>query len=58
MVGIVADIMGWMADRANNALWPGSELPAFDAPLVGFAAGARRNSGTVARPHGLETMDS
>ena len=40
MEGIVADIMDWMADRANNALWPGSGLPAFDAPLVGFAAGA------------------
>ena len=28
-----------MADRANNALEPGSVLPAFAKPLVGFASG-------------------
>lgn len=33
-------IVAWMSDRANNALAPGSDLPAFDTPLVGFAAGA------------------
>ncbi|WP_243357709.1 4Fe-4S ferredoxin [Fundidesulfovibrio terrae] len=30
----------WMADRANNAIEPGSDLPAFDTPLLGCASGA------------------
>jgi len=29
----------WMDDRANNALEPGSDSPAFAAPLVGFSSG-------------------
>jgi len=29
-----------MADRANNGIEPGSKLPAFAQPLVGFASGA------------------
>ena len=37
---IAGRIAAWMADRANNALFPGADLPAFDTPLVGFANGA------------------
>ncbi len=33
------DIASWMADRANNAIEPGSVLPAFAPPLLGFAVG-------------------
>ena len=33
-------IRAWMADPANNALEPGSCLPAFDPPLLGVASGA------------------
>ncbi len=40
MLTIAEEIVAWMADRANNALFPGSGLPAFDRPLVGLAAGA------------------
>ncbi len=29
----------WMADSVNNAIEPGSEVRAFDTPLVGFALG-------------------
>ncbi len=36
---IIEKIESWMADRANNAIEPGSALPAFDKPLVGFAVG-------------------
>ena len=36
---IARDIMAWMADPANNALAPGLDEPAFDAPLVGCASG-------------------
>ena len=32
-------IHSWMGDRVNNAIEPGSSLPAFDTPLVGFASG-------------------
>ena len=32
-------IHAWMADIANNSLEPGGDLPAFDQPLIGFAAG-------------------
>jgi len=39
MVDIEAFIMQWMADRSNNAIEPGSDIPAFDLPLVGTAAG-------------------
>ncbi len=40
MEPIAQDIADWMAERANNALFPGADQPAFDAPLIGFAAGA------------------
>jgi len=33
-------VAAWMDDRANNALEPGSDLPAFDTPLLGCASGA------------------
>lgn len=33
-------IADWMADLSNNAIAPGSTLPAFDKPLVGYASGA------------------
>lgn len=36
---ITDDIESWMADRTNNAIEPGSDLPAFAKPLVGFAVG-------------------
>lgn len=39
MCQIRKQIESWMNDRANNALEPGSELPAFAKPLVGFASG-------------------
>lgn len=39
MHAIAAAITAWMADRANNALFPGSDAPAFDPPLIGFARG-------------------
>ncbi|THB72860.1 MAG: 4Fe-4S ferredoxin [Desulfobulbaceae bacterium] len=32
-------ITGWMADRANNAIEPGSAKPAFGVPLIGAACG-------------------
>ncbi|WP_428560601.1 MAG: 4Fe-4S ferredoxin [Solidesulfovibrio sp. DCME] len=40
MPTIAEEIVAWMADRANNALFPGAGLPAFDTPLIGVAAGA------------------
>ncbi len=39
MEDITHRIEAWMANLANNSLEPGSQLPAFDNPLVGFAAG-------------------
>ena len=39
MCRIAEHIKSWMADRANNALEPGSGVPAFAEPLVGFAIG-------------------
>ena len=36
---ITKHIEEWMSDLSNNALEPGSELPAFERPLVGFASG-------------------
>lgn len=32
-------ITDWMDDRANNAIEPGSDLPAFSTPIIGCAAG-------------------
>jgi epoxyqueuosine reductase len=37
---ILEPVTAWMADRANNAIEPGSDLPAFDNPLFGCASGA------------------
>ena len=37
---LARDVAAWMDDRANNALEPGSALPAFDTPLLGCASGA------------------
>ncbi len=39
MCQITRQIESWMNKPANNALEPGSKLPAFDKPLVGFASG-------------------
>ncbi len=39
MVDVAAFIESWMAHPGNNALAPGSDLPAFASPLVGFACG-------------------
>lgn len=39
MFEITKEIETWMNLRANNSLEPGSELPAFAKPLVGFALG-------------------
>jgi len=39
MSQITEQIESWIAVRANNAIEPGSPLPAFATPLVGFAAG-------------------
>lgn len=39
MTKITKQIEEWMSDLTNNALGPGSELPAFERPLVGFASG-------------------
>ncbi len=39
MSWIIEQIERWMSHRANNALEPGSDLPAFAAPLVGIARG-------------------
>ncbi|MCP4338786.1 MAG: 4Fe-4S ferredoxin [Desulfobulbaceae bacterium] len=39
MCRITEQIESWMADRANNAIEPGSALAAFAKPLVGFALG-------------------
>ena len=39
MFKITNQIESWMSELANNALEPGSELPAFARPLVGFASG-------------------
>ena len=39
MCKITKQIESWMNNRANNALEPGSELPAFAKPFVGFASG-------------------
>jgi hypothetical protein len=33
-------IASWMGDRANNAISPDADFPAFDRPLVGCAGGA------------------
>ncbi|WP_243312724.1 4Fe-4S ferredoxin [Fundidesulfovibrio agrisoli] len=40
MRDIVENVAAWMDDRANNAIEPGSDLPAFDTPLLGCASGA------------------
>ncbi|WP_432735288.1 4Fe-4S ferredoxin [Maridesulfovibrio sp. FT414] len=40
MLTIIREIKSWMADIRNNAIEPGSDQPAFDEPLVGFASGA------------------
>ena len=40
MQWITEKIAFWMADRTNNAICPGSDLPAFDTPLVASASGA------------------
>lgn len=40
MQTIAAAVAAWMADRANNALAPGSDQSAFDTPLLGCASGA------------------
>lgn len=40
MCQITESVAAWMADRANNAIEPGSDLPAFDTPLLGCASGA------------------
>jgi ferredoxin len=37
---LIGRVAAWMDDRANNAIEPGSELPAFDTPLLGCATGA------------------
>ncbi len=39
MVDIKAFIFEWMSEKKNNAIEPGSDKPAFDQPLIGFAAG-------------------
>lgn len=39
MCQITSQIKAWMCNSSNNALDPESELPAFDAPLIGFASG-------------------
>ncbi len=39
MCQITNQIEAWMNNSSNNALEPGSELPAFAKPLVGFASG-------------------
>ncbi len=39
MTQIAQKIESWMGIRANNVLGPGSKLPAFGKPLVGFAEG-------------------
>jgi epoxyqueuosine reductase QueG len=39
MQEITQYIESWMENLANNALEPGSDVPAFAKPLVGFAAG-------------------
>ncbi len=39
MYHITHYIESWMANRANNAIDPQSDLPAFAKPLVGFAQG-------------------
>jgi epoxyqueuosine reductase len=39
MCQITEQIESWMADPANNAIEPGSVVPAFAKPLVGFALG-------------------
>lgn len=39
MTPITEQICTWMNDPANNALEPGSALPAFSSPLVGYASG-------------------
>lgn len=39
MCQITKQIESWMNNLSNNALEPGSELPAFAKPLVGFASG-------------------
>lgn len=36
---ITTQIIAWLADSANNVLAPDSPFPAFEAPLVGAAAG-------------------
>ncbi|EFL52257.1 hypothetical protein DesfrDRAFT_1077 [Solidesulfovibrio fructosivorans JJ]] len=37
---IAGRIAAWMDDRAHNALFPGSDMPAFATPLIGYADGA------------------
>lgn len=42
METIANQIITWMESPANNSIEPGSDLPAFDRPLVGIASGADR----------------
>ncbi len=39
MDNIAEIITSWMEQHENNCIEPGSNLPAFDAPLIGIAAG-------------------
>lgn len=39
MIKLTKQIEEWMGDLTNNALEPGSDLPAFGRPLVGCASG-------------------
>lgn len=39
MCQITDQIEAWMKDSSNNAIEPGSKIPAFNKPLVGFALG-------------------
>jgi len=36
---IATQIIEWMGNKLNNAIMPGSDLPAFGEPLVGYASG-------------------
>jgi epoxyqueuosine reductase QueG len=52
MQWITEEITAWMSERANNALAPGSDLPAFDPPLLGCADGADPLFATMQRDIG------
>ena len=39
MTDIVQHIVSWMENPSHNLLEPGSDIPAFSKPLVGFASG-------------------